>query len=174
MQCGNWEIRFNCRAKFTNSALPKQKATSLPNWRSLVGVPVLFLVGKYKAKEGINKITHVPSVLAVGVKSATSPFFSAIFVNMIPGVLIARVLRYRTSHGSASSSLLFLLSFPFFFLLILSPFFLHAAVDDRAAEPACRSGLTKVSCSVLGEHDESSRLAVLTWACVRSFGRRRM
>ena len=26
------------------------------------------------------------------------------------------------------------------------------------------------SCSVLGEHDESSRLAVSTWACVRSFG----
>ena len=30
------------------------------------------------------------------------------------------------------------------------------------------------SCSVLGEHDESSRLAVSAWACVRSFGRCRM
>ena len=37
-------------AKSTSSALPKQKATSLPIRRSLVGVPVLFLVAKYIEK----------------------------------------------------------------------------------------------------------------------------
>ena len=30
------------------------------------------------------------------------------------------------------------------------------------------------SCSVLGEHDESSRMAVSTWVCALSFGRCRM
>ena len=45
------------------SALPKPKAISLPNPRSLVGVPVLFLVRKYITKEGRKKITHVPSAL---------------------------------------------------------------------------------------------------------------
>ena len=42
-------------AKFPSSALPKQNATSRPNPRSLVGVPVLFLVGKYRTKEGSGK-----------------------------------------------------------------------------------------------------------------------
>ena len=87
----------SARAKFPSSALPKQKATCLPNLRSLVGVPVLFLVGKYRTKEGRKKITHVPSILAVGVKLVTSPF-SAIFINTIPGILIDRGLRYRPSR----------------------------------------------------------------------------
>ena len=69
---GSMDVFFACPAKFPSSALPKQKATSLPNPRSLVGVPVLFLVGKYITKEGRKKITHVPSVLAVGVKLVIS------------------------------------------------------------------------------------------------------
>ena len=78
----------HCRSK---------KTTSLPNPRSLVvGVSVLFLVGNYRTKEGRQKITHAPSVLAVGVKLVTSPF-SAIFINTIPGILIDRGLRYRPS-----------------------------------------------------------------------------
>ena len=84
------------RAKFPSSALPKPKAISLPNPRSLVGVPVLLRVGKYRTKEERKKITHVPSVLTVGVKLVTSPF-SVTFINTIPGILIGRGLRYRAS-----------------------------------------------------------------------------
>ena len=62
------------RAKFQSSELPKQKATSLPNPRSLIGLFVLFLVGKYRKKEGRKKMAHVPSVLAAGVKLVTSQF----------------------------------------------------------------------------------------------------
>ena len=72
-------------AKFPSSALPKKKTTSLPNPRSLVGVPVLLRVGKYRTKEGRKKITHVPSVLAVGVKLVTSP---------CSAILLARFLAY--------------------------------------------------------------------------------
>ena len=79
-----------------SSALPKQKATSLSNPRSLVGVPVLFRVGTYRTKEERKKITHVPSDMAVGVKLVTSPF-SVVFINTVPGLLIDRGLRYRTS-----------------------------------------------------------------------------
>ena len=69
----------------------------------MVGVPVLFLVGKYRTKEGRKKITQVPSVLAAGVKLVTSPF-SVIFINTAvytaPGILTDRGLRYLHSGGT--------------------------------------------------------------------------
>ena len=54
------------KVKFPSSEVTKGRATSLPNSRSLVGVPVLFRDGKYRTKEGRKKISHVPSLLAVG------------------------------------------------------------------------------------------------------------
>ena len=57
---------------------------------------MLLRVGKYRTKKERKKITHVSSVLAVGVKLVTSPF-SAIFINTIPGILVDRGLRYRAS-----------------------------------------------------------------------------
>ena len=51
-----WELACVAWAKFPSSALLKQKATSLPNPRSLVGVPMLFRVGKYRTKEERKKM----------------------------------------------------------------------------------------------------------------------
>ena len=48
-------MRRRLRAKFPNSELTKGKATSLPNSRSLVGVPALFLVKKYITKKKENR-----------------------------------------------------------------------------------------------------------------------
>ena len=65
-------------AKFPSSELTKGKATSLPNSRSLVGFPVLFLVGKYRTKERRQKkITHVPYSFKKPKSLGLSPFEAA-------------------------------------------------------------------------------------------------
>ena len=47
---------------------------------------------------------HVPSVLAVGVKSVTSPFSAIFIIYTIPGVFIDRGLHYRTSHATSHAT----------------------------------------------------------------------
>ena len=78
----------------------KKRLAFLPNPRSLVGVLVLFLVEKYRTEEGRKK-THVSSVFGRWCEIGDIAVFCH-FINTIPGLLIDRGLRYRTSRGTRS------------------------------------------------------------------------
>ena len=84
-----------------------RKATSLPNWRSLIGDPALAQVGETEKKKQKKYFFRI--LLTFRTPSAnwrwrlvTSPF-SGIFIFTIPGVFIDRGLRSRTSRGTRSA-----------------------------------------------------------------------
>ena len=76
--------------------LIQQKATSLPSWRSLIGDPALARVGEYRTKTfpDFVHVSHAQRRLEVPVGDIT---VFCHFINMVPGILIDRGLRYRPS-----------------------------------------------------------------------------